>query len=82
MLYHKYLAVNIYKYSKLEIYEPITLHTNQRTKHRVPQETLAFKEKCDDVKTAYLCNRRNPNNTNAQKIKKAQSKLNNTYIKE
>ena len=52
------------------------------TKLLVPWETLAIKKKRDNVKTTSLCNRRNPTNTNAQKLKKAQSELNNTYLKE
>ena len=34
------------------------------------------------MKTASLCNRRNPTNANAQKLKKTQSKLINAYLKE
>ena len=56
--------------------------TKLRAKYRVPLETIAVKKKCDDVKTASLCNTRNPNNVNAQKLKKAQSELNNAYLKE
>ena len=33
------------------------------------------------MKTLYLCNKRNPSNVNAQKRKKAQRELINTYIK-
>ena len=36
--------------------------TKQRTKPRVPWEILAVRKKCADVKTASLCNRRNPTN--------------------
>ena len=46
--------------------------TKQRTKPSVPSEKLAIREKCADVKTASKCNRKNPTNTNALKIKKAQ----------
>ena len=34
------------------------------------------------MKTTSLCNRRNPTNVNAQKLKKAQSELANEYLKE
>ena len=44
-----------------------------RTKSRVPWETLAVREKRADEKTASKCNRKNPMNTNAQKLKKAQN---------
>ena len=47
--------------------------TKHRTKSRVPWETLAVKEKCADVKTTSKCNRKNPTNTNALKLKKAQT---------
>ena len=39
--------------------------TKHRIKSRVPWETLAVKEKCADVKTAFKCNRNNPTNANA-----------------
>ena len=45
-------------------------------------ETLAVREKRSDVKTASKCNRKNPTNTNAQKLKKAQNELTNIYLKE
>ena len=54
----------------------------QRAKHRVPWKTLAGKKKCDNVKTASLCNKRNQTNANAQKHMKAQIDLSNTYLKE
>ena len=41
-----------------------------RTKFRVPLETLAVREKRADVKTASKCNRKNPTNANALKLKK------------
>ena len=56
--------------------------TKQWTKSRVPWETLAVKEKRADVKTASKCNRNNPTNTNALKLKKAQNELANIYVKE
>ena len=49
--------------------------TKQRTKPRVPWETLAIREKHADVKTASKCNRKNPVNTNTLKLKKAQNEL-------
>ena len=56
--------------------------TKQRTKSRVPWETLAIREKWADMKTATKCNRKNPTNTNALKLKKAQNELANIYLKE
>ena len=56
--------------------------TKQRTKSRVPWETLAVREKRADMKTASKCNRKNPTNTNALKLKKAQNELANIYLKE
>ena len=56
--------------------------TKPRTKSRVPWETLAVKEKCADVKIASKCNRKNPTNTNALKLKKAQNELARIYLKE
>ena len=49
--------------------------TKLRVKHRVPRNTLTVKKKRDNMKTASLCKRRNPNNTYAQKLKKAQLNL-------
>ena len=54
----------------------------QRTKPRVPWETLAVTEKRVEVKTSSKCIRKNPINTNALKLKKAQNELANTYLKE
>ena len=54
--------------------------TKLRTRQRVPCKTLAVKKKRDNVKAASLCKRRNPNNANAQKLKKAQSELKNAYL--
>ena len=56
--------------------------TKHRTKSRVPWGTLAIREKCADVKTASKCNRKNPTNTNALKLKKAQNELASIYLKE
>ena len=44
--------------------------------------TLAVREKCADMKTASKCNRKNPTNTNALKLKKAQNELASIYLKE
>ena len=44
--------------------------TKLRTKSRVPWETLVVREKRADMKTASKCNRKNPMNTNALKLKK------------
>ena len=56
--------------------------TKQRAKPRVSWETLAVRKKRTDVKTASKCNRKNPTNTNALKLKKAQNELANIYLKE
>ena len=56
--------------------------TKQRTKYRVPGETLAVREKRADVKTASKCTRKNPSNTNALKLKKAQKELANICRRE
>ena len=56
--------------------------TKQRTKYRVPWETLAVREKRVDAKTASKCNRKNPTNINALKLKTAQNELANIYLKE
>ena len=56
--------------------------TKPRTKARVLWEILAVREKCADVKTASKCNRENPTNTNAMKLKKAQNELASIYLKE
>ena len=55
--------------------EAAFIPTKQRTKSRIPWETLAVREKRRDVKTASKCIRKNPTNTNALKFKKAQKKL-------
>ena len=49
--------------------------TKHRTKSRVPWETLAVREKRANMKTATKCNRKNPTNTNALKLKKAQNEF-------
>ena len=46
--------------------------TKYRTKYRVPWETLAVREKRALVKTASKSYRKNPTNTNARKLEKAQ----------
>ena len=56
--------------------------TKHRTKSRVPWETLAVREKCADMKTASKCNRKNPTDTKALKLKKAQNELATLYLKE
>ena len=40
------------------------------------------RKKCADVKTASEYSRRNPANTHAQKLSKAQNELTNIYLKE
>ena len=56
--------------------------TKLRTKYTVEWETLAVREKRAGVKTASKCNRKNPTNTNAFKLKKAQNELASIYLKE
>ena len=56
--------------------------TKLRAKHRTSWEILVIKRKHDDVKIASQCNKRDPNNGNAQKLKKAQSELSNAYQNE
>ena len=56
--------------------------TKLRTKHKVLCETFVVKKKRDSVMTASLCNKRNPTNGNAQKLKKAQRELINAYQKD
>ena len=56
--------------------------TKHRTKSRVLWEALAVREKYADVKTASKCNRKNPTNTHALKLKKAQNELASIYLKE
>ena len=52
-----------------------------KTKYRVPWETLVVREKRALVKTASKNYRKNPTNTNARKLKKAQYQLAGIYIK-
>ena len=54
----------------------------QRRKYRLPWETLAVREKRADVKAASNFSRKNPTNTNALKLTKAQNELANIYLKE
>ena len=56
--------------------------TKPRTKYRVPWETLAVREKRAHVKTASKSYKKNPTNTNARKLKKAQNQLAGIYLKE
>ena len=56
--------------------------TKPRTKYSIPWETLAVKEKCALVKTASKSYRKNPTNTNARKLEKAQYHLAGIYLKE
>ena len=56
--------------------------TKPRTKYRVPWETLAVREKRALVKTASKSYRKNPANTNAPKLEKAQYQLAGIYLKE
>ena len=56
--------------------------TKLRAKHRALWEISTVKKKRDNVKTASLSNKRNPNNANAQNFKKSQRELTNAYQKE
>ena len=56
--------------------------TEQRAKSRVPLDTLAVRKNRADMKIASKCNKKNPINTNALKLKKAQNELANIYLKE
>ena len=56
--------------------------TKPRTKYRVRWETLAAREKRALVKTAPKSYRKNPTNTNARKLEKAQYQLAGIYLKE
>ena len=56
--------------------------TKQRTKSRIQWETLAVREIRSDVRNASKYNRKNPTNTNALKLKKAQNELAIIYLKE
>ena len=47
----------------------VYIPTKQRPKYRAPWETLVVRENREDVKTAFKCNRKNPPNTNALKLK-------------
>ena len=56
--------------------------TKPRTKYRVPWETSEVREKRALVKTAPKSYRKNPTNTNARKLEKAQYQLAGIYLKE
>ena len=58
------------------------IRTKPRTKHRVPWETLAVREKRAHVKTASKSYWKNPTNINAIKLKKVQDQLTGIYLKE
>ena len=53
-----------------------------RVKYRIPWETLAVWKKQGNVKTSSLCNKSNPTNVYAQKLKKARRERTNIYQKE
>ena len=56
--------------------------TKPGTKYGVPWETVTVREKRAHVKTASKSYRKNPTNTNALKLKKAQYQLAGIYLKE
>ena len=56
--------------------------TKLKTKYRVPWETFVVREKRADVKTTPKSYRKNPTNTNALKLKKAQNEWASIYLKE
>ena len=69
--------VNVYMIAAAEC-----IPNKLRSKNRVPWESLTVKKKGDNVKIASLCNKKDPINANAQKLKKAQRKLINVYQNE
>ena len=52
--------------------------TKPRAKGRVHLDSIAVRDKQDNVKIASFLNKRNPTNTNAQKLKKDQRELTHT----
>ena len=56
--------------------------TKPRNKYRAPWETPAVREKRALVKTASKSYQKNPTNTNARKLEKAQHQLTGIYLKE
>ena len=58
------------------------ISTKPRAKHRISWESLVVRKKRDNLKIAFLCNKRNLKNANAQNLKKAQGELTNRYQKE
>ena len=56
--------------------------TKPKTKYRAPWETPAVREKRALVKTASKSYQKNPTNTNARKLEKAQHQLTGIYLKE
>ena len=56
--------------------------TKPRSKYRVPWETSEVREKRALMKTASKSYRKNPTNTNARKLEKAQYQLAGIYLKE
>ena len=69
--------------TRIYIYIYIYIYTIfPRTKYRVPWETSEVREKRALVKTASKSYRKNPTNTNARKLGKAQYHLAGIYLKE
>ena len=58
------------------------LPTKSRSTCQVPWESKAVREKWDNMKKASLLNKRNPTNVNAEKLKKVQREVTDTYQKE
>ena len=73
--YENFVEANIEAASKC-------IPTKPRTKYRAPWETPAVREKRALVKTASKSYRKNPTNTNARKLEKAQYQLAGIYLKE
>ena len=71
-----------FSYEQMAFGKVLIPPTKPRTKYRVPWETLAVREKCVLVKTASKSYRKNPTNTNARKLEKAQYQLAGIYLKE
>ena len=59
------------------------MHTKQTERKTLnPVEDCSSYEKRYDVKTASLCNKRNPTNANDQILKKTQNEMNKAYLKQ
>ena len=73
--YENFIEANLEAASKC-------IPTKPRTKCRAHWDTLAVREKRALMKTAFKSYRKNPTNTNARKLKKAQYQFAGIYLKE